>query len=80
MCSFVEELSSIILYELAAENTMYLNSINILLIRIVRQRDMTEFSKPQGVCIGRRMTLMERFAVDQEKATDYTWKLSLSLE
>ncbi|KAF1844870.1 uncharacterized protein K460DRAFT_376448 [Cucurbitaria berberidis CBS 394.84] len=44
---YKEEVNNI-LYELRAENTMYVNSINMLLVGVVSQKDMTEFLADPG--------------------------------
>ncbi|KAH7372042.1 hypothetical protein BKA66DRAFT_534758 [Pyrenochaeta sp. MPI-SDFR-AT-0127] len=44
---YKEEIRTI-LYELGAENTMYINSINMLLIGVVSQKDMAEFLTDPG--------------------------------
>ncbi|OAL55261.1 hypothetical protein IQ07DRAFT_160947 [Pyrenochaeta sp. DS3sAY3a] len=44
---YKEEVNSL-LYELRAENTMYINCINILLFGVVSQKDMAEFLKDPG--------------------------------
>lgn len=44
---YKEEVNNI-LYELGAENTMYINSINMLLVGVVSQKDMTEFLADPG--------------------------------
>jgi hypothetical protein len=44
---YKEEMNSL-LYELRAENTMYINCINILLFGVVSQKDMAEFLKDPG--------------------------------
>ncbi|KAJ4369654.1 hypothetical protein N0V83_005416 [Neocucurbitaria cava] len=46
---YKEEVNNI-LYELGAENTMYINTINMLLIGVVSRKEMTEFlADPGGV-------------------------------